>query len=134
MGSALSKMKKDWNFRGCFEAGVADLGVDQLLELLAESSDKEYSSVRHDIGFHTPTGQDRRFKVWISEDEDVLQDAYPEHQKALNFSEDSRAIGSTVVKISQGTLSTNFYPRFRANVALPARKFDYRLLIRTGQP
>ena len=113
--SVLSKANKSGNFRSRFEAGVVDLDVGWLHQLLADNSDRKYSSVRHDIGFHTPSGQDRRFKVWISEDED------------------SRAIGSAVVKVGQGTLSTNFNSRLRADVAMPAHKFDCRLLIRTGQ-
>ena len=122
--SFLSRVNKGLNFRRCFEAGVVDLDVDWLHQLLADSSDRKFSSVRHDIGFHTPSGQDRRFKIWISEDDKL--------QVASSFFEDTRAIGSAVVKVGQGTLSTNFNPRLRADIALPAHKFDCRLLIRTG--
>jgi hypothetical protein len=116
--SVLSKANKGGNFHSRFEGGVVDLDVDWLHTLLTDGSDRKDSSVRHDIGFHTPLSQDRRFKIWTSESD----------------SEDGRAIGSTVVPVGQGTLSTNFNSRLKADIAMPSHKFDCRLLIRTGIP
>ena len=121
------------NFRRRFEAGIDGLDVNWLHQVLADSCDSKHSSIRHDIDFHTPSGQDRRFIVWISKDADGVHDVDRKRQKDLKFFEGSRAIGSAVVKLDQGTISSNFSPRLSADVALPTHKFDCRLLIRTGQ-
>lgn len=100
-------------------------------ELLKNDAVRVQSSVRHDIGFYTPSGQDRRLKVWILEE--GTEDAGSQQVLGVHTgNETSRDIGSALVRAGPGILCTPLTPRLKADVAMPGRHFDCRLLIRTG--
>lgn len=129
----LSKVNKGRKWRSSFEAGVIDLDVDRLHQLLTGNLDEAQSGIRHEVGFYTPLGQDRRFKVWIPEAATKHSGSQRELEDPTR-TEGSRGVGSALLKAGPGVLSTPSTPRLKADVALPGHLFDCRLLIRTGLP
>ena len=127
----LSKVNELQIWNTSFDGDITTLNIQRLHQILAGNSDRVQSSVRHDIGFLTPSGNHRRLTMWISEQSTPEADA----QQVLGVytgADRSRSIGSALVKVGQGILSYPLRSSLKADVALLGHPFDCRLIIEAG--
>eukprot|EP00118_Oscarella_pearsei_P018726 m.193541 g.193541 ORF g.193541 m.193541 type:complete len:122 (+) comp39477_c0_seq84:2326-2691(+) len=87
----------------------------------------QQSFIRHDLQFYTPSGHEKRFRLWESLDD------LPDGEFILGkYTGNETVIGSDLINAGPGLLFTRLSNLMRGEILMPELPFDCRLLIQAG--
>eukprot|EP00118_Oscarella_pearsei_P018722 m.193413 g.193413 ORF g.193413 m.193413 type:complete len:468 (+) comp39477_c0_seq45:1541-2944(+) len=111
-------------WRSRFDNSIDEDVFMKLKDYCGKRGKLQQSFIRHDLQFYTPSGHEKRFRLWESLDD------LPDGEFILGkYTGNETVIGSDLINAGPGLLFTRLSNLMRGEILMPELPFDCRLLI-----